>query len=357
MLVGIHEPLIRKVDPITEVYRQLLNYNGIKYIQVDCSDVHLWRDVKNIDAFIFRWAHHEYHQQIAHAIIPVIEKEYHKKCFPNYSTCWHYDNKIRQYYLLKSKGFPVVDSFVFYRLDLALNWVNSVELPLVFKLKSGSGSMNVRLVKKRGEAASLIKKMFYKGLDPNYYGILNSIKTFNYELNPVFRYWAIRFRDIYLRRDVKFWSKERNYAYFQKFLPGNDYDTRVQITGNRAFAFVRYNRPNDFRASGSNNWSLEHSKIDLDFVKIAFEISRTFGFQSMAYDFVYDENRKPAIIEISYCFGDYPEFSNGYWDYYLNWHEGRFIPEYFELMDLLNKPDLILPDNIQAVTKYKDVKF
>lgn len=357
MLIGIQEPLNVKIDPVTNVYRQLLDYNGIRYKQVDISDIHFWEDIKKIDAFIFRWAHHEHHQQIAHAIIPVIEKEYKKICFPNYSTCWHYDDKIRQYYLLKAQGFPVVESFVFYRIDKALDWIKTAELPLVFKLKTGSGSVNVKLIRTRTEAESHIRKMFRKGLDPSYYGFWNVLKTFNYEIKPVYRYWGIRFRDKYLRKDVNSWSRQRNYVYFQKFLPGNSYDTRVQITGDRAFAFVRYNRPNDFRASGSNNWSLEHEKIDMEFVRIAFEISKTFGFQSMAYDFVYDENKKPAIVEISYCFGDYPEFCNGYWDTNLKWHKGRFIPEYFDLIDFLNMPDMILPNHIEAVSKYKDVKI
>jgi hypothetical protein len=75
----------------------------------------------------------------------------------------------------------------------------------------------------------------------------------------------------------------------------------------------------------------------------------------MAYDFIYDENKKPVIVEISYCFGDYPEFSNGYWDEYLTWHEGRFLPQYFELVDLLGRDDLILPEWVTPSSSYKNV--
>ena len=43
----------------------------------------------------------------------------------------------------------------------------------------------------------------------------------------------------------------KDYVYFQKFLPNNKYDIRIVVIGDRAFGFIRYNRENDFRASGS----------------------------------------------------------------------------------------------------------
>ena len=116
----------------------------------------------------------------------------------------------------------------------------------------------------------------------------------------------------------------------------------MQITGNRTYAFIRLNRPNDFRTSGSKNLALSHEKINMEFVRFAFPISKKLGFQSMAYDFIYDREKKPTIVEISYCFGDYTEFSTGYRDKNLNWHEGRYLPQYFELVDLLGNNDLIL---------------
>ena len=39
----------------------------------------------------------------------------------------------------------------------------------------------------------------------------------------------------------------RGYVYFQDFIPDNQFDTRVTVIGNRAFAFIRKVRPGDFR--------------------------------------------------------------------------------------------------------------
>lgn len=356
MIVGIQNPLWRKKDPITDVYRKILNANGIKYVDLNINQPSFWDDVRRVDVFIYRWANNDYYQQIAHTIIPILEVEYGKSCFPNYSTCWHYDDKVKQSLLLHSNYFPACEFYVFWNKREALEWLDTANLPLVFKLKSGSGSMNVKLLTDRNKAKKMVKIMFDRGIDPYAYGFFNALKTYNYKGNELFRYYAIRFRNKYLRKENHFWAKQRNYVYFQKYMPENQYDTRVQITGERAFAFVRYNRPNDFRASGSNNWSLDHKKIDMEFVKIAFDISKKFGFQSMAYDFIYDEKHNPVIVEISYCFGDYPEFSTGFWDTNLNWHAGRFLPQYFELVDLINSPELKLPKDVMAASNYTKIK-
>ena len=358
MLVGIHNTFPDKADPISDVYREILRANNIGFLDLDSSTPGFWKQVGKLDAFIYRWAHTDYHHQHAETIIPIIEQYYKKPCFPNWSTCWHYDDKVKQSLLLESRHFPVCKFHVFWNKTKATNWItNHQQFPIVFKSKSGSGSMQVKLLETRRSARRHIKMAFNRGFSSDYHGLWNMLKTNNFNGYKTARSII---KMLYLRNihtNLNFhWVRQRNYFYFQQFYPGNDYDTRVQITGKRAFAFIRYNRPNDFRASGSNNWSLDHDKIDMEFVKIAFEISRSLGFQSMAYDFIYDEKREPLIVEISYCFGDYPEFSNGYWDESLNWHVGSFLPQYFELIDLLGKEDLVLPAWVKSSSSYKNVE-
>jgi len=83
----------------------------------------------------------------------------------------------------------------------------------------------------------------------------------------------------------------------------------------------------------------------MSFVEIAFQVSEKIKSQTMAYDFLYDQNRDPVICEISYKFplrGIY--HAPGYWDRNLVWHPGHFWPQYFQLMDALNMPDLRQPE-------------
>ena len=67
----------------------------------------------------------------------------------------------------------------------------------------------------------------------------------------------------------------------------------------------------------------------------------------MAYDFLYDKDRNPWFCEISYSFVDTAvERCPGYWDTDLDWHEGHWWPQYFQLMDALDVPDLKQPSGL-----------
>jgi glutathione synthase/RimK-type ligase-like ATP-grasp enzyme len=356
MKVGIHKAWHDKVDPELEIYRQILKFNNIEFIDLDSNDQDFIEKIKSVDHFIYKWSHSSDDHQIAKTVLPVVES-LGIRCFPDMATSWHYDDKIREYYLLKANGFPVTESYIFWNKKKALEWVKTVTFPLVFKLKGGSGAYNVKLIKSRNEAESIIYRIFGKGIHQDKIGILSRLKTFNYNFTKIYRYYGIKFRNYLIGKDTtRWWQIQKNYILFQKFLPNNEYDTRVAVTGDRAFAFIRYNRPNDFRASGSNNWDIDQSNIDKDFIRIAFEVSRTLKFKSMAYDFIYDENHNPSIIEISYCYGDYPEYSTGYWDTDMVWHPGRFWPQYFELVDLLQLPDLKQPE-MEATSPYLKAKI
>ena len=346
MLVGIHKDQYCKFCKFLTRYEIILDYNGINHIRLDASESDFWKKVSKLDLFIFRWAHFDWPKQLAHTILPIIENEMKIKCFPNQATCWHYDDKIREYYLLKQAGFPVVDSYIFWDKKKAIEWANNANYPVVFKLKGGASSQNVLLVNNRLKARKLIKKMFGSGINPDKFTFFGSTKWKEFNLYKTIHHCGGNVLRKCRVEDISpFWQRHKNYVLFQRFLPNNNYDTRVYIIGNRAVAVRRFNRKNDFRASGSGIKDKNHKKIDLNFIKIAFDISKKLQLQSMAYDFLYDENGDPAICEISYTFPDYAFYEYpGYWDSNLNWHESHYWPQYFHLMDALNMPDLKQPE-------------
>jgi hypothetical protein len=97
---------------------------------------------------------------------------------------------------------------------------------------------------------------------------------------------------------------QRGYFLIQEFLPGNQFDTRVTIIGNRALAFRRFNRPNDFRASGSGLRDPDPSRIDLDAVRLAFRAAQVLdAHQSLAVDVLRRGSEGERVItEISYYY-------------------------------------------------------
>jgi hypothetical protein len=119
----------------------------------------------------------------------------------------------------------------------------------------------------------------------------------------------------------------KNYVLFQEFMPGNAHDTRVTVVGDRAFAYRRFNRPNDFRASGSGNFNTRPSEVDPEFVRLAFRVARELRLQSVAIDGLY-RGTEHVVGEISYAYVSWMVQScPGQWDDNLRWHEGQLWPE------------------------------
>lgn len=358
MKVGILKPFRGTYRPMLDVYEQILQHNKIEYKYLDINDENFWEEVKTLDLFLAKIAQHDDDLNLAKQIWPVINKEMNINCFPNWETLWHYDDKVKQYYLLKNHGFPIAECNIFWDKRKALEWADKTTYPVVFKLKGGAGSSNVTLIKNKQQAVKRIKKSFGSGIHPHYYDMRGKLKAYNYNMKKFAKFLLRPYYNKYFKRINAYtnYTRQKNYVYFQKFMPGNEFDTRIAILGKRAWAFKRFNRPNDFRASGSNNYDTRRDQIDMRMVKMAFEISSKLKFQSMAYDFVYDQDKNPVIVEISYTYGDYPEFSTGYWDPELKWHDGNYVPEYLELMDSLHMPELKQPE-IELESPYKNAKM
>ena len=231
----------------------------------------------------------------------------------------------------------MVPSYVFYDKQEALDWARTTSYPKVFKLKGGAGAANVKLVKTEKKAKQLINKAFGRGFPQfdRFTGLNERLRKYREKQGGIIDV-AKGIGRVFISHDFsKQQSRERGYIYFQDFIPNNKYDTRVVVIDVKyAAAEKRFVRKNDFRASGSGDFSYEN--INSEVIKIGVEVANKLNLQSIAFDFVLDKNQKPLIVEISYGFGT-SGISNvsGYWDSQLNWHEGSFKPEEWMLTHLL----------------------
>ncbi|HEV2125687.1 MAG TPA: hypothetical protein VGW38_23280, partial [Chloroflexota bacterium] len=87
-------------------------------------------------------------------------------------------------------------------------------------------------------------------------------------------------------------------------MPGNEFDTRVTIIGDWAFAFRRFNRPNHFRASGSGRIDWDSAQIAPGAVRLSFRVARRLQSECMAVD-VLRRGEEYVINEISYTFASW----------------------------------------------------
>ena len=301
--------------------------NHINYKIVNAYSNDVLHQIAGCDYFMWHFHQGDYRDmQMAKALILSLETK-GVKCFPNSNTCWHFDNKVWQKYLLEAVGAPLVPSYVFYTKKEAMDWVKTTDFPKVFKLKGGAGSSNVKLAHSRMEAEHFIKLCFGKGFSQ--YRCWDQLKEewrkykdgrsgIRNVLRPLF-YAFKRYKTEFSH----YHQKEIGYAYFQDFVPNNKFDIRVCVVDNKAFALKRLSRANDFRASGSGIILYEKSQIDERCVRIAFRYSSILKAQSIAYDFVFDQANNPLIVEISYGYAIKAyDHCVGYWTEDMSWHEG-----------------------------------
>jgi glutathione synthase/RimK-type ligase-like ATP-grasp enzyme len=318
--------------------------NNVPFEKVNCFDNNIIAKLEKFDALLWHWVFHVPGDVLAAKSLLQTLKSMGKTIFPDIATCWHYDNKIGQKYLLEAVSAPLVTTYVFYNLGEALSWIDRTTFPKVFKLRRGAGSANVRLVQNAAEARGLAKMAFGRGIK----------QSGGYFTDSRRKLIRVKYRGDYLGvllrlpkavlqawRKMNEYSRERNYVYFQEFMPNNDFDTRITIIGNRAFGFTRNVRDGDFRASGSGRIDYDANRVDPRCVKIAFHVAKRIGGQSMAFDFVRDLGGSPKIVEISYCYDpDAVRGCPGHWDEQFNWHEGNTWPQDAILIDILHRLEM-----------------
>jgi glutathione synthase/RimK-type ligase-like ATP-grasp enzyme len=316
--------------------------HGIPYRRVNCAHSDILGQLLSADGLLWHWNHHDPRQQLfARQLIKAAEAM-GLAVFPNTATCWHFDDKIAQKYLLEALGAPLVPTYVSYSLDEALEWIDKAVFPKVFKLRRGAGSTNVRLIRSAAEARTVARRAFAGGFQP----------VARYGNDSARRYRAARRKgDLVgalkrlprtlatIRQLNRALGRDVGYVYFQDFIADNQFDTRVTIIGDRAFAYTRNVRPHDFRASGSGDVVYDLDRIHPDCVRIAFDVARKLGSQSLAFDFVL-ANGRPMIVEISYCFLAILVYRcTGHWTNTLKWCEGHMWPQDAILLDLLDNLD------------------
>ncbi len=277
------------------------------------------------DCDIFMWHHHlvQYKDYLfAKQLIYVINKLTNIITYPDFDTCWHYDDKVSQKYLLDAINAPLIPTYIFYTRDDALEWIQHTTFPKVFKLRSGSSSNNVQLVRNLAQARKLVEKSFSQGFQKNSHFIRVIQRWEQYKKGKCTFKWFLKGIITPYSYKERFQKEEIGYTYFQDFIPNNDFVIRVFVIGNRAVAKKTMNRKNDFRASGSGIIIFDKNAIDTKYVKAAFDINQKLKMQSVAFDFLLNTDGNILLSEISYCCGTEANKNfSGYWTEDLQWHE------------------------------------
>jgi hypothetical protein len=318
-------------------WNELLRQAGHTALLIDAAEPDFFERVRECDGYMWWYAHLPYPRNFARRVVSAIEHGMGIPVLPTWKTVWHFDDKVGQYYLLRAAEIPTAPTQVFWFRRTAMEYCRAARYPLVLKLAGGITSENVRMLKNFGEAEYWINRMFGGGattLIPPTSSLGGAAGRVRDSLRLLLK--GTTPADS-LRSDV-----QRGYLLVQEFLPGNEYDTRVTVIGNRAFGFRRMNRPGDFRASGSGRIDFDHTKVDPEIVRLAFAAQRKLESQSLAIDGMYRDGR-PVIVEISYYYEGWALAEcPGHWELHgspgdgsLEWVPGTMRPDDAILEDFL----------------------
>jgi glutathione synthase/RimK-type ligase-like ATP-grasp enzyme len=323
MIIAIHPDFWDAADgdranSSSPKYAAILERAGHEVRWVDILRSDIISQVRGCDGFIWRHGHWTTMVQVAKRVLPVLERELNLVMYPDQRTCWHYDDKLAQKYLFDAHDIPMAKTWLHWDdLEATLSWARTATYPLVLKLAAGAASQNVRLISSYEELEPWVRRLMGQGV---------------FNLDP--ENWQQPHRVL--------WGFHKNYVLLQEFLPDNPFDTRVTVIGGRAFAYRRFNRPNDFRASGSGRADYAQEPIDLRTIRLALECARRLGAQSLAFDFL-RKSDDYVIGEVSYTYVSWMVHEvPGHWTAEgdpitapLQWHDGHMWPEEAQMADYL----------------------
>ena len=327
---------------------EFLQKYGAEVLATDLQEPGSQEKIKACDGVMWHLSMNPSVLQSAGPILNPVEFALGKKVFPNFKTRWHFEDKFAQKYLFDALEVKSPATYCFWNIDSAMKWVEeAAQFPLVHKNGRGAGSVNVSMANNKQQAIKKIKQAFSNhGVwhQTGYCSVTN--RTISKRIRNEIANFAIRLHDSSMHiltgrmphLPRRYWLPEKDCVLFQEFMPKNEFDTRITVIGDRAFGFRRWNRPDDFRASGGGKLDHSTDQINLEYVRMAFEISRNGGFQSMAYDFLKDADGNPVVCEMSFGYQNKAVYDcSGHWDKDLNWHQGQMWPEEAHVFDFLHE--------------------
>lgn len=301
--------------------------HAIPYIVVDSRSSDFIEKLKGCKALLWHHQHSLPHDLLVAKQIMYAAEVAGVVVFPSFVDNWHFDDKLGQHYLLQFLNIKTPQTWVYYSYQDFLNESSTLTYPVVFKLRNGAGSRNVKLIETNSALKRLAYRIFTKGI--RQYDSIGGVKE-------AYRKWRLgksTLKDIikalahivYPLSIERVHEKAWGYLYLQEYIK-SDADYRVIVIGEKAFAIKRLVRVNDFRASGSGFILYDKKLFPDSLIAQAFDIAAHLKSESIAFDFI-RRAEEWILLEVSYGWNKHGyRACQGYWDKQLTWHEGKIDP-------------------------------
>jgi glutathione synthase/RimK-type ligase-like ATP-grasp enzyme len=186
-----------------------------------------------------------------------------KKCFPSAAHVFLYENKSLEAYISKFYDIPFAKTYISHSPKDALALAANLHYPLVSKINYSSGSVGIELVRTPKQARRIIEQAFSRNG-----------------------------RKVHVA-----YFRQKNYVYFQEFIPNDGYDIRVILVGNWAFGYYRKVLRGDFRASGMDK--VEKRALPEEAIRTAWKAQKCIQSPQLVVDMLHGLDGNYSIIELS----------------------------------------------------------
>jgi glutathione synthase/RimK-type ligase-like ATP-grasp enzyme len=193
----------------------------------------------------------------------ILQKQLNKFCLPSFEEVFLYENKLIEAYLSEVYRFPFIQTYSSFDKADALLLAEHLRYPCVSKIVPGSGSVGVELIHTKDQAKKIINQVF-----------------------------SSQGRKIHI-----LYERQKNFVYFQDYIPNDGYDIRVIVVGEKVFGFYRKAPKGDFRASGMK--IEEKRDLPSEAMKIARKVNETLNSPLLVVDMLHGNDGNYYINEIS----------------------------------------------------------
>src|SRR6056297_280744 len=189
--------------------------------------------------------------------------------FPDLNMYYPFNDKIKQYQILKFLQIPQIPTFITFDQAKALQRAENIDYPVILK-----------------DAHSCEGKGVFK---------IDSSKELTEMIEQIFSPAGFHRPELFCRI--------KDYVYLQDFIPDLGRDLRVVVIGDRvAAAYWRIAPDGEWKTNVSSGGTVSFEDIPQKALDTCLNISKKMNYHWMAYDLVIRGN-KPYVTEFSPVFG------------------------------------------------------
>lgn len=257
--------IIRDLEPYPRwtKYCRFCEHNALPFALYDIH-AHDWlNQARRFDVIVGIWSCELHSLEEMREKFWLLENQLHKATFPCSADAFLYENKRLESYIASIHHIPFARTFITHERQEALSLVDQLPYPVLSKMVPASASVGLELVRSPRHARAIIERVF----------------------SPAGRKTQYPY------------ARQKNYVYFQEFIPNDGYDIRAIVVGNWVFGYYRKVLPGDFRASGMN--LVEKRDLPKPAMVLALELAAAVNSPMLVVDMLHGVDGQFQIIEYS----------------------------------------------------------